>query len=253
MQKDALLLEKGVSMMPWLTDLPSWVSFVLAVGTANVIALAAMFFARRWYRRAGVSAGPAVVSAWATCLGALAAVLCGFTIITLWSIFTRAQSNTDGEAAAIRLVARDMPPAQLPILRAYVNGSVAEWPQMCGGQPDRRVAASLAGLQRMAQPRAPEYASDLYRQLGKLEDLRYQRWQSSSASTPNELKIALCILAIGIFGVLAIALPERLDTHLALTVLTATAIGAVFWVMIALAYPYCGSYNIGPDQIIHSL
>jgi hypothetical protein len=111
----------------------------------------------------------------------------------------------------------------------------------------------LTGLQRMAKPRAQEYASDLYNQLGTLEDLRYQRWQSSSASAPNELKITLCILGIGLFGVLAIALPERLDTHLALTVLTATAIGAVFWVMIALAYPYCGSYNIGPDQIIYSL
>jgi hypothetical protein len=63
----------------------------------------------------------------------------------------------------------------------------------------------------------------------------------------------LCIVAIALFGVLAIALPERLDTHIALTVLTATALGSVFWVMVALSYPYCGSYFIGPDEILSSL
>lgn len=236
--------------MLWLTDLPSWVAFVLIVGAANVIALAATLFARRWYQQRGVTAGPPIISSWATCIGALVAVLCGFTIITLWSIFAKAVSDTDGEASAIRLVAREIAPSQLPMLRAYVDGSAAEWPQMCGGKPDPRVAASLALLVRSAKPRAPEFASDLNRQLAALEDARYQRWQISSTSTPTELKIALFILAVAVFFVLAIALPERLDTHLALTVITATAIGAVFWVMIALSYPYCGSYFIGPGQIL---
>ncbi|MBV8198064.1 MAG: hypothetical protein JO263_08010 [Candidatus Eremiobacteraeota bacterium] len=239
--------------MLWLTNLPSWIAFALVVGAANAIALGMTLSARRWYQRRGVAAGPPIVGAWATCLGALAAVLCAFTIITLWSIFARAQSNTDGEAAAIRLVTREISFAQLPILRAYVNGSAQEWPQMCGGKPDQRVVASLMVLARTAKPRVPEYGSDLYRQLATLEDARYQRWQISSASTPIELKIALCIIAITLFGVLAIALPDRLDTHLALTVLTATALGSVFWVMVALSYPYCGSYFIGPDQIITSV
>jgi hypothetical protein len=236
--------------MLWLTSLPSWVAFVVIVGTANVIAVGMTFLARGWYQRRGVTAGPAIVSAWATCLGALAAILCAFTIITLWSIFTRAQSDTDSEAAAIRLVMLDISPAQLPVLRAYVNGSANEWTQMCGGKPDSHVVASLSALERTAKPRAPEYASDLYHQLGTLEEARYERWQISSASVPMELKIALCIVAIALFGVLAIALPERFDTHLAFTILTATALGSVFWVMVALSYPYCGDYFIGPNQIV---
>ena len=161
--------------------------------------------------------------------------------------------DTDGEAAAIRLVAREIAPAQLPLLRAYVIGSAKEWPQMCGGTQDPRVVAALFALQRAAKPRSPEYASDLSRQLATLEGARYQRWQISSASTPTELKIALFIVAITLFGVLAIAMPDRLDTHVALTVLTATAVGSVFWVMIALSYPYCGSYFIGPDAIVSSV
>jgi hypothetical protein len=171
----------------------------------------------------------------------------------LWSIFARAQTDTDAEAAAIRLVARDIAPAQLPLLRAYVNLSAQEWPQMCGGKPDHRVSASLVALERTAKARAPEYSSDLYQKLSELADARYQRWHTANASPPAELKIALCIVAIALFGVLAIGLTERLDTHLALTVLTATALGSVFWVMVALSYPYCGSYFIGPDAILSSL
>lgn len=239
--------------MLWLTDLPSWIAFLLVVGAANAIGLTATLLARRWYLQRGVTAGPAIVSAWATCLGALIAVLAAFTIITLWSIFARAQLNTDNEAAAIRLAARDLSPTQLPLLRRYVRGSAKEWPQMCGGKPNERVVASLTALQQTARPRAPEYSSDLNHQLETLAGARYQRWQSSSASTPVELKIALCIVAIALFGVLAIALPERLDTHVALTVLIATAVGAVFWVMVALSYPYCGSYFIGPEEIVSAI
>jgi hypothetical protein len=235
--------------MLWLSNLPSWIAFLLVVGVANAIAIGATLFARTWYLRRGVTTGPAVTSAWATTLGALVAVLCAFTIITLWSIVAKAQTDTDNEAAAIRLVAYEILPAQLPLLRSYVNNSIAEWPKMCGGEKDPRVLSSLIALQRMAKPRAPEYSSDLHHQLGMLEDARYQRWQISNASTPIELRVALCIVAIALFGVLAIALPDRLETHLALNVLTATALGSVFWVMVALAYPYCGSYSIGPDQI----
>lgn len=238
--------------MLWLTQLPSWISFVLIVGAANAIAIAAMILARRWYRSRGVTTGPAIVSAWATCLGAFAAVLCAFTIVTLWSIFLKAGQNTNAEAATIRLVKRDISASQLPLLRRYAYGAAGEWPRMCGGTPDQRVLSLLIELQQTAKPFSPEYARDLNQELGTLAEARYERWQTASASMATELKVALCIVAVTLFGVLAIALPERLDTHVALTVLVATALGSVFWVMAVLSYPYCGSYFIGPDDIISS-
>lgn len=237
-------------MMLWLTEIPSWVSFILTIVVMNVVALSIMMLARGLYRRAGITAGPAVVSAWATCAGALCAVLFAFTIITLWSTFSKAQTNVNDEVAAIRLVARDIAPAQLPLLQAYVTESAAEWGRMCGGTPDARVVASLSALERLAQPRAPEYAGDLYTHLGAIEDLRNQRWRSASTAAPTEIIIALTIVALMAFCVLAIALPEHLGTHVALMAAIATALGAVFWVMIVMEYPYCGSYNIGPDQML---
>lgn len=237
----------------WLTNIPSWVSFVMVVGIVDAAAFAAVFLARRWYQRRGVTTGPPVVTSWATCLGAMVAVLAAFTVITLWNIIARAASINDGEASAIRLVARDISPAQLPLLRDYVRRSAANWPRMCGGTPDPQVNAMLTKLQDNAQPRSPEYATDLFRELGALEDGRYQRWAVSGVTTPPELRLVLCIITLGLFGVLGVAMPERLDTHLFLTAFVGTALGAVFWVMIVLSYPYCGSYSIGPDQILSAM
>lgn len=126
-------------MMLWFTNLSSWVSFALLVGIANAIAVGATLLVRAWSRRRGVTTAQVVVP-WATALGGLFAVLCGFTIITLWTIFARAASISDREATAIRLSARDISPTQLPALRAYVSRSAAEWPQLCGGKP---IPASL--------------------------------------------------------------------------------------------------------------
>lgn len=240
-------------MSLWLTNLPSWLSFVLVVGVATAISLATTLVARAWHGRRGVTTGPVVVTAWATSIGALAAVLCGFTIITLWGIFAHAQSDTESEVAAIRLAARDIAPSRLPMLRAYVSASAAEWPRMCGGVPDNRVAQMLRTLQDDARPRGPQYESDLYRQLATLEDMRDERWHSAYAAAPIELRTALWIIALTLFGVLALAQPERRDTHLMLSGLIGVAIGAVFWVMVALAYPYCGSVSIGPSEIATAL
>ncbi|HEY6327376.1 MAG TPA: hypothetical protein VIW73_12800 [Candidatus Cybelea sp.] len=240
-------------MSLWLVNLPSWIVFILVVGVSNAIALAFTFIARRWYGRCGVTVGPVHVTAWATCIGALVAVMSAFTVITLWSVFARAQSNLDAETGAIRLASRDIAPSQLPLLKAYVSAAAAAWPRMCGGTPDPRVTALLQNLERVAKPRAPEYANNLFQQLTTMEEMRTERWHGAYATAPLELKIGLCIMTLTLFGVLAIAMPERRDTHVALTLLVGFAIGAVFWVMIELAYPYCGSVSIGPEQILRAL
>ncbi|HVR46742.1 MAG TPA: hypothetical protein VMT95_08955 [Candidatus Binatia bacterium] len=240
-------------MSLWLTNLPSWVTFVLVLGVSSAIALAATFLARGWYGSRGVTCGPAVVSSWATCIGALVAVMSAFTVITLWGVFARAQSNLDTETGAIRLASRDIAPSQLPLLKAYISATAAAWPRMCGGTPEPRVTALLKKLERVAKPRAPEYANNLFQQLTTMEEMRAERWHGAYATAPPELKITLSIMALTLFGVLAIAMPERRDTHVALTLLVAFAIGAVFWVMIELAYPYCGSVSISPEQILRAL
>ena len=237
-------------MSLWLSAIPSWLSFLVIFTLANGIAVAAMVVARRWYAARGVTAGTPVISSWATGVGGLCALLFAFTIVTLWNNSARAYSNVDDEAGAIRLAARDLARSQLPLLRNYVDLAIAEWPSLCGGKEDARTSAALLTLERLAKPRSEGYAIDLYVQLGTLEDMRNRRWQTSTQSVPDELWLALIVLSVALVIVLAIALPDRWETHLVLTITVATAIGAVFWVATILEYPFCGTRAIGPGEIV---
>jgi hypothetical protein len=233
----------------WLSQIPSWAAFVLIVAVANVVALAAMVLARRWSFGIGIGTGPAVVNAWATCVGAMCALLFAFTVISLWNNSNAAHATMDDEAAAMRFVARDLAPSQLPMLRAYATETVREWPRLCGGKPDAAIDDALSRLQRLAKPRAPAYADDLYRQLGTIEDSRNRRWQRASSSVPDEVWVGLVVVSLAVIAVLALAVPERTESHVALMVVVAIALGALFWVITVLEYPFCGRTGIGPGEI----
>lgn len=237
-------------MMLWFSELPSALSFVVTIALWNAIALFATWIARRWSYGLGIKTGSPVVNSWATCVGALCALLFAFSVVTLWNGTGRAQANVDDEAAAMRWVGRDISAAQLPLLRAYVNQSIDEWPALCGGKPDARVDASLVRLERLAKPRSSAYANDLYRQLGSLEDTRNRRWQTATSSVPAEIWVALIVLSCALLTVLAVAMPDRRETHLVLMVTVATAIGTLFWVTTLLEYPFCGVGAIGPQELL---
>jgi Protein of unknown function (DUF4239) len=236
-------------MMLWFSLLPSWAAFVILFVIANTAAVLGMLAGRRWLHAMGLNAGPPVINAWATIVGALCALLFAFTIVTLWNRTNFSYSNTDDEAAAIRSVARDLSPSQLPLLRAYINQTVDEWPHLCGGTQDSRVDASLLALQRVALPRKSNYTNDLYHQLSAIEDFRNRRWQVSSYSVPTELWVALIILSCAVLFVLSVALPERRELHVVLMVVVATTLCTLIWVLTVLEYPFCGHTGITPSEI----
>lgn len=240
-------------MTLWLSTIPSWWSFTIVLLFVNAVAIGLMLGIRRWSIGMGVVPAPGVVNSWATCTGSLCALLFAFTIVTLWNAVTAAHTAIDGEAAAIRLVARDITPAQMPLLRNYVKDMLAEWPKLCDGDLDPALDASLASLQRVAKAKSPVYDDDIFRQLGVLEDSRNRRWQRSASAVPDELWIGLIVLSLAVLCVLAAAVPERIETHLFLTIVIATALGTLFWVATVLEYPFCGRTSIQPDEILSIL
>lgn len=230
--------------------MPSWASFVTVVAVANVLAIAAMVFVRHWARRRGIESGPPVVNSWATCAGGLCALLFAFTIVTLWNQGTAARGNVEAESAAIRTVARDLTPSQLPLLRAYVEAAIAEWPQLCGGAPSQDAENKLLTLETFAKPRDKSFADDLYRQLSLMEDARNNRWQTSTASMPGEIWLALIVLSLGMVTVLAFAMPERVSVHLPLMIVIACGVGTLLWVAAVLQFPFCGAKGISPAELV---
>jgi hypothetical protein len=234
----------------WLSTVPAWVSFVVLVAGWNVLALGAMRLCRRWSASRGLTSGPPVVNSWATAAGALTALLFTFTIVTLWNQAIRADTNVDDEAAAIRMVARDIAPSQAGLVRNYVQLTVNEWPQLCGGKESDDVNAALVLLESAATPRSEKYADNLFQTLGTVEDMRNRRWQVSESTVPGEIWVALFVLSCVLLTILGIAMPDHSGTHVVLMVTAGTALGTLFWVTTILEYPFCGSNAIPPDEIL---
>ncbi|HUZ49692.1 MAG TPA: hypothetical protein VMW12_08145 [Candidatus Dormibacteraeota bacterium] len=240
-------------MIVWLSRIPSVVSFLLVVGFTDGLALAAMFAARRWANRRRLPMGPPIVSAWATVAGGLCGLLFAFAIATLWSQLRASETNLDAEATAVRLAARDVSSAQVPLLRAYVEASVREWPSLCGGGSFAASRSALVRFEREASPRSPEYAADLSAQIDALERTRFRRLRSSQPTVPDEVWVALVVLALAAIVVLSIANPERLALHVALMLVVGTELGALFWVLTVLELPFCGSTGIGLSALANAL
>ncbi|HTX59296.1 MAG TPA: hypothetical protein VMH02_06410 [Verrucomicrobiae bacterium] len=240
-------------MTHWFSSVPNLISFVVIVAFWDAAALVAMAAVRLWAARRGMASGSPVVNAWATSCGSLAALLFAFTVVTLWNQDTLARTNLGVETSAMLLTARDLDPAQLPALQAYVLQTVVEWPQLCGGKPTQAVDDTLYALERSARPRAGRYGDNLFVQLGALESTRSRRWQLATASVPDEIWVALIVLACALLTVLAIAMPDRVSVHVVLMLAVGTALGALFWVTSLLEYPFCGSGAISPSEIVNVL
>jgi len=225
---------------------------LIALVVLNAIALAAVFLVRRWAARNRIAGSPAI-SAWATAVGALCAVLFGFTIVNLWNVLRSADANVDAEAVAVRMVARDLQPAQTGMLRDYVAATVVEWPSLCGGGHSPLADAALARLEQNSKAKSAIYDDDLYRQLSTLEDLRLVHLRAAGDVLPRELWIALGVLAVSLLVVLAFALLESQAYHIALMLAVGTALGMLFWVASLLDYPFCGSTSVQPTALVQTL
>ncbi len=239
-------------MSAGFSSLPSLVSLAIAVVALNAIALVATALARSWAKRAGV-AGSSSIGAWATAVGALCAVLFAFTIINLCNTFRDADANVDAQAVTVRMVARDMAPAQLPILRAYISQTIAEWPVLCGGGRSMAADQSLSDLEHAAVPRTPAFGNDLYAQLAQLEQLRFTHLRAADERLPRDLWIALGALSLALLVVLSLALPESRAYHVALMLVMGTALGVLFWVASLLDYPFCGATSVQPTALTQAL
>jgi hypothetical protein len=202
----------------------------------NAIAFGAMILARWWAARNGIVGSP-LVGAWATAVGALCA-------------FRDADANVDAQAAAVRMVARDLKPTGNPLLKDYVAATIAEWPTLCGGG---RSAAADAALEREAQPKTQLHADDLFAQLATLEALRFAHMRAADERLPRELWAALGVLSLALLAVLALALPESQAYHLALMLVMGTSLAILFWVATLLDYPFCGTTSVVPNALVEAL
>lgn len=235
------------------SSLPSLVSLLLVIVIANAAGFGINALARTYGRHFRIVDGSPMVGAWVTATGSLCALLFAFTVITLWNAETRAAGALDGEAQAVRAIARDVGPAQLPLVRTYLTATMSEWPTLCGGGDFSASTRAFESLMHEAKAQRSEYDDDLFRQMTSLASARAQRLRASSTAVPIELWVALIALSLAMFAILAFVFLDHPHYHAALTVVFATSIGILFWVASLLDFPFCGGTAVSMQPLLDAL
>ena len=236
-----------------VSSLPSAVSWLIAIVLGNVASLAVMFAARWWSERSSIDRSANPVGVWAGAMGSLCALLFAFAIATLWTGRYATINSLNAEAGAVRLAARDVPPQQHALLREYVEATIANWNNMCGGGASERSNAALVRLERDVTPGTSEQRNDFARQLSALESARGQRLQVARDSIPIEIWVALLMIGAAFVIVLALVNPQNLALHAVTMIAVGTSIGTLLWVLTLLDYPFCGSTGLEPNALLSAL
>jgi len=241
-------------MIRFLTGLPEGLAFVIAIAGFWAFGIGGLLIARRALDASGVARTQPAMAGWATCLAALTALLYTFVVANVWIGSNQTRAKVNGEAAAIRLLARDIAPDQRALVRAYGTSVVRdEWPALCGSDGSPATAAALRRLERTARPADAAVRGDLYVQLAALENLRYDRLQAAKASIPREIWIGLVVLSALMLTVTFFGHHENLTFHLGLTLALATALATLFWLTVQIDYPFCGGTVIDPGAIADAI
>jgi hypothetical protein len=233
-----------------LSELPSWLAFLVILATYELFAVSVTLVARRCYERWKFPRAASFVPPWLQLVGGLNALLFAFVIVSLWSTLHSTEANVDDEAFTLRMLYHDVQPAQRPNVLEYARAIVRGWPTLCGGaHAGASAGLLLARIEREGKPVQPSARTDLDRDLATLEDLRARRLHATVSGVPDELWLGLVVLSAILIVMTSFIHPERSDMHLALAGFVALSIALLLWVAVSLDFPFCGGTTVMPLPI----
>ena len=121
-------------LIQWLNNVPPWLAFIAIVLAYETFAIGVSLLARRLYSHWRFPSNGSFVPPWISIVGGLNALIFAFIIFTVWTNLHAASADVDSEALTVRMLWRDITPAQRPQVLAYSRAVIAGWSQLCGGQ-----------------------------------------------------------------------------------------------------------------------
>jgi hypothetical protein len=237
----------------WLNSVPSWLALVAVVLVYEAFAIGVTLLARRLYTHWRFPSNGSFVPPWISIVGGLNALIFAFIIFTVWTNLHAASADVDSEALTVRMLWRDITPAQRPEVLAYARAVIAGWSQLCGGQGNSEAGRIQHRLERDARPATPSLLRQVDDEVDALTALRNRRLRAAQSGVPEELWFGTIVLSWILIAITSFVHPERRDMHLALVACTALALGLLLWVAAMIDYPYCGGSTVTPAPLQRSV
>jgi Protein of unknown function (DUF4239) len=249
----------------WVYELPNWLFSVLTVLLFVVVGLAGLYLTRGWVRRLhnGEHAHNDIVGFYMAAVTVLYAVSVGLLAIGAWATYADVQNKIDREAAALGSLYRDVSAYPEPIrgtmqedLRRYTRQVIdVGWPLQRKGIVPNNASAALDDLQNHFMSYEPQnerqkiLAAEAYRTYNELTESRRVRLNSVSTEMPEPL---WALVLAGAFICIAVSWfyhSPNFNVHFFMTILYASLLGLLIYLIAVLDNPYRGKVSVTPEPL----
>ena len=198
-----------------------------------------------------------------TLIGTIYAVILAFMVFAVWTDYQVADGTVEKEANAAISIARtaygyprDTHQAMVPAVLAYVRSAIDdEWPAMSHQKESAVTRSHMDGMWTAALALHPETMREqvllqqVLSSLGTLREARRSRLLKSQSDLPRILwDLLLLGGGVTLFGSLFFGV-RNFKYHAFQTVLLATTIAMVLFVLQSINHPYRGEVRVEPDAL----
>jgi Protein of unknown function (DUF4239) len=255
-------------MIDWLlTNVPMLLLTLLVIIVPSLVAMAAVWFVRRWVHLDALAANNDVGAALFGITGTIYAIFLGFTVVLVWQELGDSEAIAENEASAIISLyhtARSLPeptgPQLQQQLRTYTVGvRDVEWETMAYGEASPQVEDSLAAVWQtltQADPRTDGQSALYSEAVNSLSDLTRQRLlrlQASEASVSSLFWAVLLGGAVVTIGLACFFGMPSVRTQAVVTGLMTAMIMSGLFLTLVLDRPFTGSVRADPEVYDHAL
>jgi hypothetical protein len=200
-------------------------------------------------------------------LGVIYAVILAFTVVVTWGDFDKANEITNKEANCIASLYQNTAPFPAEFrerlkgeLKEYVNAIVSdEWQKMAKGRKSSKVEEIQGKLVRSYsgfQPKNEIQKIFLMESVKKMNEASEMRRLRLVYASTGIHPILYAILIAGSFITIAFTMLFGTENHVEQLIMTsclAAMIAFALFTIIALDYPFTGTFSIEPDAFINML
>jgi len=251
--------------MQWIYSLPNWIAGIAVVLVSNALGIAGLYATRRWVRRQhGVGhSHNDIVSYFLAAVVVFYGITLGLLAVSAWTNYSSVEDRVDAEAEIVSSLYRDLGPYPEPVrsalrddLRQYTRNAIdVAWPLQRQNIVPGKSVQSLEDFQDQIssfQPTTPAQQiiqAEVFRQYSILVEARRARLNSVHSHMPRAL---WALVISGTLITLAVTFffdAPSFSMHLWLTVLLATLLALMIFLISVLDAPFRGRSGVSPGPL----
>jgi len=251
--------------MQWIYSLPGWLAGIAVVLVFNAIGIAGLYLTRGWVRRKhGAShSHNDIVSYFLAAVVVFYGITLGLLAVSAWTNYSQVEDRVDSEAEIISSLYRDLGPYPEPVRSAlrqdllqYTREAIdVAWPLQRQSVVPGKFVQSLDNFQYAIssfQPATPAQQitqAEVLRQFSNLVEARRARLNSVHSHMPRALwTLVICGTLITLAVTFFFDTPS-FSIHLWLTILLATLLALMIFLISVLDAPFRGRSGVSSDPM----